>query len=275
MLVNTIAFYPRPLRVVEPAALVNDNAFGAPVVRHDAVAGCRPPSSMRQSFGRRRLAVTRRYLQPTAGRECPKLWRQPDPAARAALTWARRPSATRARSARTGSRRKLTATAVLERQRVRGAYHRRGGEEVQLFQHARGRQPHRHASPSRSAASRLAAARHRSSSTARPRTSSGGTAAAAPLSRSTSAPRRSSSRRAGNRAIRPRMAPSSGRARTTVRPIPTSAARSRSVARPSRSTRRLIDNATAYRYYRLTQTAGSTSASPFLQEVEFYIEGDD
>ena len=35
----------------------------------------------------------------------------------------------------------------------------------------------------------------------------------------------------------------------------------------------LIDNGTAYRYYRLTQTAGSTSNSPFLQEVEFYIEG--
>ena len=36
----------------------------------------------------------------------------------------------------------------------------------------------------------------------------------------------------------------------------------------------LIDNGTAYRYYKLTPTSGaSISGTPYLREVEFYIEG--
>jgi hypothetical protein len=35
----------------------------------------------------------------------------------------------------------------------------------------------------------------------------------------------------------------------------------------------LINNETAYRYYKLTPTTGSMSASPDIQEVEFFIEG--
>lgn len=65
MLVNTIAFYSRPLRLIEPAAVVNDNQFGAPILRHTLFLS---PSAIvnAQSFGAPQLAVTRRYLRPTA-----------------------------------------------------------------------------------------------------------------------------------------------------------------------------------------------------------------
>ena len=37
----------------------------------------------------------------------------------------------------------------------------------------------------------------------------------------------------------------------------------------------LLENATAYRFYRLRPTANAFfSASPFFREIEFYIEGD-
>ena len=35
----------------------------------------------------------------------------------------------------------------------------------------------------------------------------------------------------------------------------------------------LINNTTAYRYYRLLQTAGTTSSGPWLREIEFFLDG--
>lgn len=35
----------------------------------------------------------------------------------------------------------------------------------------------------------------------------------------------------------------------------------------------LIDNTTAYRYYKLVQQTGTTSSGPWLEEIEFFIEG--
>src|SRR5689334_23054911 len=65
MLVNTIAFYARPVHPLTPAALVNANAFGAPVIRHDLLLF---PSAVDngQSFGAVEVRVSRRYLQVAA-----------------------------------------------------------------------------------------------------------------------------------------------------------------------------------------------------------------
>lgn len=64
MLVNTIAFYARPVRPLAPAALVNVNAFGAPILRHDLLLS---PAALinTQSFGATQVRISRRYLLPT------------------------------------------------------------------------------------------------------------------------------------------------------------------------------------------------------------------
>jgi hypothetical protein len=65
MLVNTIAFYPRLVRVIEPATVLNDNEFGASVVRHTIFL---VPALFEntQTFGAQQFVVTRRYLRPVA-----------------------------------------------------------------------------------------------------------------------------------------------------------------------------------------------------------------
>src|SRR5262245_52722248 len=65
MLVNTIAFYPRPVRVIEAAVVINDNGFGAPVLHHTLIL---TPTAVgnAQSFGAPQLAFSRRYLRPAA-----------------------------------------------------------------------------------------------------------------------------------------------------------------------------------------------------------------
>jgi hypothetical protein len=63
MLVNTIAFYPRPLRTLAPSTLVNDSEFGSPLV-HQTIFLSPLTIVNEQSFGAQDLAVTRRYLWP-------------------------------------------------------------------------------------------------------------------------------------------------------------------------------------------------------------------
>ncbi len=65
MLVNTIAFYPRPLRRIEHATVANDNQFGAPVL-HYTVFLSQSAVENGQAFGTPQIAVTRRYLRPVA-----------------------------------------------------------------------------------------------------------------------------------------------------------------------------------------------------------------
>ncbi len=62
MLVNAIAFYARPVRSLAPAALVNTNAFGASHLRQDLLL---IPTIVEnaQSFGASEVRVSRRYLQ--------------------------------------------------------------------------------------------------------------------------------------------------------------------------------------------------------------------
>jgi hypothetical protein len=60
MLVNTIAFYPRPLRLLAPAAVLKDGGFGAPVIRQTLILA---PSAV--AFGAQVVAISRRYVQPT------------------------------------------------------------------------------------------------------------------------------------------------------------------------------------------------------------------
>jgi hypothetical protein len=65
MLVNTIAFYPRPVRIIEPAPVINENEFGAPMVLQTIFL---EPALVEntQSFGAQQVVVTRRYLRPAA-----------------------------------------------------------------------------------------------------------------------------------------------------------------------------------------------------------------
>ena len=116
--------------------------------------------------------------------------------------------------------------------------------------------------------------RHRSWSTATPpRIRSGATARL--RSSSTWARQRSSARHAGSRTPRrPTPACSSGKAPTTTRPTTDIGGTFNLGGAPVSLCNTLLDNATAYRYYRLIPTEGaSLSGTPYFREVEFYIEG--
>ena len=236
MLVNTIAFYPRPLRVVDTRG----------VGQRQRIRRTRRPSRpVAAAFRRRQRAEFRSGAGPdyapvspaAAPVECAELWLQPDPAARAALTWAR-PTVNNASAFGAHKfKKKLLHTAFanvsafgahtiaaaekkFSYSNTLGTGNRTGSITVTLGGVTAGAGTASQLVNGSVVERVLVEQRQRRHSHVRP-----------------SAPRRSSSRRAGNRATRRRTAPSSGRARTTVRPTATSAGRSRSVARPSRSIR--------------------------------------
>ena len=167
---------------------------------------------------------------------------------------------------------KAAAHRVLERKHVWRAHDRRSGEEVQLFQHAWIRKPnrqhHRHARRRHGGggtASQLV-----NGSAANEFWWNGGSGATLTFDLGTAKVIKQARWKQSNSSTHGTFKWQGSNDGTTYSDIGGTFTLGGATVQVHTS---LIDNATAYRYYRLTQTAGSTSNSPFLQEVEFYIEG--
>lgn len=269
MLVNTLAFYARPVRPLAPPALVNANIFGGAVVRHDLLLGSTAVINA-QSFGTAQVRISRRYLQPTAPANAQSFgFSQIQLANRTYLI----PTAVTNVGA-FGShkfRKRVTAT-VYANAALFGAHTIAVAEKKFSY------------------ANTLGSGNRTGTITVTLAGVSAGAGTASQLVNGSSSNEfwwnsgsASLTFDFGSAKIikQARWKQSNSSTHGTFKWQGSSDGTSYSDiggtftlgGTTSQIHTSLIDNATAYRYYRLTQTAGSTSASPFLQEVEFYIEG--
>ena len=169
-------------------------------------------------------------------------------------------------------KKKLLHTAISNASTFGVAFHRAAGEEVQLLQHARDRQPNRdhHGHARRRHAG---AGRHRNSSTARPRTSSGGTrgsSATLKFDLGSAKVVKQARWKQSNSSTHGTFKWQGSNDDSTYTDIGGTFTLGGATVQIHTT---LIDNETAYRYYKLRPDRRHHQQQPVPQEVEFFIEG--
>jgi hypothetical protein len=270
MLVNTIAFYARPVRPLAPPVLVNANTFGGAVVRHDLLLGSTAVINA-QSFGTAQVRISRRYLQPTAPANAQSfginqiqladrtylgLTTVTSASAFGAHKFKKQVTATAyANAAAFGAHTIAAAEKKFSYANTLGTDNRTGTITVTLAGVSTGA----------GTASQLV-----NGSSSNEFWWNSGSGATLTFDLGTAKVIKQARWKQSNSSTHGTFKWQGSLDGTSYSDIGGTFTLGGTTVQIHTS---LIDNATAYRYYRLTQTAGTTSASPFLQEVEFYVEG--
>jgi hypothetical protein len=270
MLVNTIAFYPRPLRVVEPATLINGNAFGAHILRHTLFLAPTAVANA-QLFGSPQLAVTRRYLQPAVVANAQVFGDNQVQLRSRTYLGQTTVSNTNAFGAHR-FKKKLVHTAVSNVSSF-GAHTIAAAEKKFSYSNTLG-------SGNRTGSITVTlggvtigggtASQLVNGSAANEFWWNGGSSATLTFDLGTAKVIKQARWKQSNSSTHGTFKWQGSNDGTSYTDIGGTFTLGGTTVQIHTT---LINNGTAYRYYRLTQTAGNTSNSPFLQEVEFYIEG--
>lgn len=270
MLVNTIAFYPRPLRLLAPVEVLNDSAFGVPVIRHTLILAPTAVANA-QSFGSQSVVISRRYLQPAVLLNAQSFG--DNQVQLRSRTYLGQATVTNPNVLGSHRLKKKALQSVVSNVSTFGAHTIAAAEKKFSYANTLGTGNRTGTitvtlagvSTGAGAASQLV-----NGSTSNEFWWNGGSGATLTFDLGSAKVIKQARWKQSNSSTHGTFKWQGSNDGTTYSDIGGTFTLGGGTVQVHTG---LIDNATAYRYYRLTQTAGSTSASPFLQEVEFYIEG--